>query len=53
MEKETVLQDIKNIIIEVVGHNNFELNENTTANDVDGWESITHLITTVYKETSN
>lgn len=28
----------------VLGHNNFELEDETTAHDIDGWESITHMM---------
>lgn len=44
MNKEEILNTIKASFIRVLEHDNFELNETTTANDVDGWESITHLL---------
>jgi acyl carrier protein len=28
----------------VLGHDNFELQENLSAKDVDGWDSLTHMI---------
>ena len=44
MNKEEILVTIKESFFRVLEHNNFELNEMTTAKDVDGWESITHLL---------
>ena len=44
MNKEEILITIKESFVRVLEHDNFELNETTTAKDVDGWESITHLI---------
>lgn len=44
MNKEEIMVMIKASFVRVLEHNNFELNETTTAKDVDGWESITHLL---------
>ena len=44
MTKEIILEKIKKSFIKVLEHNNFELNDSTTANDVDGWESVTHMM---------
>lgn len=44
MSKEEILVTIKESFVRVLEHDNFELNEFTTAKDVDGWESITHLL---------
>lgn len=44
MNKEEILNTIKASFVRVLEHDNFELNETTTAKDVDGWESITHLL---------
>lgn len=44
MNKEEILTIIKKSFIRVLEHDNFQLNETTTAKDVDGWESITHLL---------
>lgn len=41
---EKILAELKEIFIETLGHNNFELDGNTTANDVDGWDSVTHMM---------
>ncbi|SHI48730.1 acyl carrier protein [Algibacter luteus] len=44
MNKEELLSKIKKSFVRVLEHNNFELNNTTTAEDVDGWESITHML---------
>ncbi|WP_298499413.1 acyl carrier protein [uncultured Algibacter sp.] len=44
MNKEEILTIIRKSFIRVLEHDNFQLNETTTAKDVDGWESITHLL---------
>ena len=44
MNKEEILATIKKSFVRILEHDNFELNESTTAKDVDGWESITHLL---------
>lgn len=44
MNKEDIIAALKKSFIKVLEHDNFELNDLTTAKDVDGWESITHLL---------
>jgi len=44
MDKGEILSKVKEAFISVLEHNNFELSDETTANDVDGWESITHMM---------
>ncbi len=44
MSNEKIIATIKESFIKVLEHDNFELNETTTAKDVDGWESVTHLL---------
>jgi len=44
MNKEDILVTITESFVRVLEHDNFELNETTTAKDIDGWESITHLL---------
>lgn len=44
MNKEDILVIITESFVRVLEHDNFELNETTTAKDVNGWESITHLL---------
>ncbi len=44
MNKEEILSKVKIAFVSVLEHDNFELTDETTASDVDGWESITHMI---------
>lgn len=44
MNKEDILVTIKKSFVKILEHENFELDDLTTAKDVDGWESITHLL---------
>ncbi|MFD1613961.1 acyl carrier protein [Gelatiniphilus marinus] len=44
MTKEIILEKISAAFTKILEHSNFKLEDNTTANDVDGWESITHML---------
>lgn len=44
MDRKEILSKVTKAVIEIVEHQNFELTETTTANDVDGWESVTHMM---------
>ena len=44
MNKEKILETITESFVKVLEHNNFTLTESTTADDVDGWESVTHMM---------
>jgi acyl carrier protein len=44
MNRASLLSKIKESFIKILEHSNFELHETTTAEDVDGWESITHML---------
>lgn len=44
MNKEDILKKITESFVKILDHNNFTLTETTTANDVDGWESVTHMM---------
>ncbi len=44
MNKEEILSKVTKAFVTVLEHENFQLLEETTANDVDGWESITHMM---------
>ncbi len=44
MDKAEILSKVKEAFVSVLEHDNFELSDETTANDVDGWESITHMM---------
>lgn len=44
MENKEILDKIKPVFIEVLGHDNFELKESSTTNDIDGWDSLSHMM---------
>lgn len=44
MTKEHILEKVTAAFTKILEHNNFKLEDSTTANDVDGWESITHML---------
>ncbi|WP_062059404.1 acyl carrier protein [Aquimarina longa] len=44
MNKEEILLKVEEAFVVVLEHKNFKLTDDTTANDVDGWESITHMM---------
>ncbi len=44
MKNQEILEKVAKSFSTVLEHNNFTLTESTTADDVDGWESITHMM---------
>lgn len=44
MTREDIIVKVTTVFSSVLEHSNFELTNETTADDVDGWESITHMI---------
>lgn len=43
MSKEEILKKINEIIKLIIDIDNVVIDENTTAKDVDGWDSLTHI----------
>ena len=43
MDKSLLLSEIQDIMRDVLDDGNIVLNEKTTANDVEGWDSLTHI----------
>ncbi|MBX2903611.1 MAG: acyl carrier protein [Chitinophagales bacterium] len=43
MERTEVLSKIHEILVKVLKHNRFELRDELTAKDVDGWDSLSHM----------
>lgn len=43
MEREKVFEKVAEIICEVLDAEDLELTEETTANDVEDWDSLSHL----------
>jgi len=44
MEREEILKKLNEVFIDVLDDEDIVLAEDTTANDVDGWDSLNHYI---------
>lgn len=44
MEIIEIREKIKGVLISVLEHDNFEMVDELSAKDVDGWDSLTHMI---------
>lgn len=44
MEKITIKEKIKLILNSVLNHDDFEMSDDLSAKDVDGWDSLTHMM---------
>jgi acyl carrier protein len=54
MDKSDVSEKVKQIVVSVLKHENFEMRDDLTAADVDGWDSLTHMnIITEIEESFN
>lgn len=43
METNRIIQQLNEIFIDIIDEEDINLTEETTANDVDGWDSLTHI----------
>lgn len=43
MVKEEISKKLQEIFMDVFADENISLNENTNANDIEGWDSLTHI----------
>ena len=43
MEKRDILKRINEILIDILGKDDLQVDLNTTAADVEGWESLKHI----------
>lgn len=43
MNFETILKQVNDIFIDVLDNDNIKLNRDTTAKDVEEWDSLTHI----------
>jgi acyl carrier protein len=43
MKKEEILLQVQNIFRDVLDNERIELTDDTTANDVDEWDSLSHI----------
>lgn len=44
MENIEIKERIRKILIKVLKHENFEMNDEMSAKDVAGWDSLTHMV---------
>ena len=44
METNIIKGKISNVLVSILEHNNFELHDELTAKDVDGWDSLSHMM---------
>ncbi|MCJ7448007.1 MAG: acyl carrier protein [Bacteroidales bacterium] len=44
MDKSEILEKLRHILVSVLKHEKFEMRDDLSATDVDGWDSLTHMI---------
>ena len=44
MNKENITNEIEDILVNVLKHHDFTLTDELSAKDVEGWDSLTHMI---------
>ncbi|QLG46686.1 acyl carrier protein [Costertonia aggregata] len=44
MPEKNIQEIIQASFTKILGHDDFELKNETTAKDIDGWDSITHMM---------
>jgi len=44
MDKNEILERIRTVLIAVLKHENFEMRDDLSARDVDGWDSLSHMV---------
>lgn len=44
MELNDIKKDIRNLLTSILEHDNFEMHDELTAKDVDGWDSLSHMM---------
>ncbi len=43
MDRSEIIHQLTNIFIDIIDNGDISLYNETTANDVDGWDSLTHI----------
>jgi acyl carrier protein len=43
MEREEILKKVNDIFIDILDNEEVKLSSSTTADDVEGWDSLTHI----------
>lgn len=44
MEKKDIIIKIKDILVSILEHENFEMVDELEAKNVDGWDSLSHML---------
>lgn len=44
MEEDIIKNKISDVLESILEHNNFEMYDELTAKDVDGWDSLSHMM---------
>lgn len=44
METTIIKEKIKNVLTTILEHDNFDMQDELTATDVDGWDSLSHMM---------
>ena len=43
MDRSEILEQLNKIFIDVIDEDTIKLNETSTANEIEGWDSLTHI----------
>ena len=44
MERIEIINRVEKILTDILKHHHFEMQDELTASDVDGWDSLTHMM---------
>ena len=44
MERIEIINRVERILINILKHHQFEMQDDLTASDVEGWDSLTHMM---------
>lgn len=44
MERELIIENISEILISILNHEDFIMTEELSAKDVEGWDSLSHIM---------
>ena len=47
-----IIENLRTIFIKVLEHEKFDIQDNLTADDVDGWDSLSHMLIVTEVENS-
>jgi acyl carrier protein len=43
MKKNEIITKLREVLVSILKHENFEMKDDLSAADVDGWDSLTHM----------